>query len=77
MGAAGVRRDICWGEPGDPSTTQSCVCAIVSDVWGMLHTPVDHSWKDGQVSTQERGKKKEVFIVSYNLIPGPVSPPPA
>lgn len=50
------------------------LCLCYSE-WGMLHTPVDHSWKDGQVSTQERGKKKEVFIVSYNLIPGPVSPP--
>lgn len=79
MEAVGARRDIWWGEPVGPSTSLPHVYAIVRDVLGVLHTLVCYSWKDGQVITQERGKKPGTWIHvgPTNRIPGPVSPTPA
>jgi hypothetical protein len=65
VGAAGVRRDIRWGEPVGSSTTLPHACVIVSDVLGMLHTSVCYTWKDGQVIVWEREKTHVDTCLSY------------
>lgn len=73
-----MRRDVQWGEPVGPLTTQARVCTIVGDVLGMLHTSVCYRGKDGQASSQEQGKKHSTWTPACptNLIPGPIFPTP-